>query len=87
MFNQEYRTSDLYFAAYLQTAKCKLTGSEIDDNHKVTFIFEENPRIKDLLLGWTNRTEHVCALDYADNIKNLKAICFMTKEESRKNRK
>lgn len=80
----EYRTSDLYFAAFLKTAKCHLKNCDIDQRNKITFIFESNPRISDLLLGWTNRTEKVSALDYADNIKNLKSLCHMKLEESKK---
>lgn len=81
MLPEEYRTSDLYFAAFLKTAKCHLKKCDVDKRNKITFVFESNPRIQDLLLGWTNRTEKVSALDYADNIKNLKSLCHMTLEE------
>ena len=72
---QTYETSDLYFAAFLKTAKCKIVRFNKVSDSKVIFIFEWTPHIDDLSLEWTNRTAQVSALDYADNIRNLKSQC------------
>ena len=76
--SSDFRTPDLYFAAYLQTAgvTMKQTARE---NGRVYFIFDTSiSDIEELKLGWFNKTAKVCALPYADNIKNLKSICHMS---------
>jgi hypothetical protein len=69
----EYKTSDLYFAAYLQTAGCTLKRTEKTGN-RVFFIFEYQPLLDDLKLQYFNGEAKVKAQPYAASIKNLKSL-------------
>lgn len=74
-----FKTNDLYFAAYLQTAGVQMVNSERGANGKVAFIFNPGlgniPELKD---AYFNNTGKIQALPYANAIKNLKAVCHMT---------
>ena len=76
----KYRTSDLYYAAFLKTAGVPLLGTEGNGN-KVVFVFEaklddgENS-LAALKNGWFNRTAKVPALTYADEIRTVKALTY-----------
>lgn len=73
----DFRTPDLYFAAYLQTAGVAMR-STVREGGRVYFIFDTSiADIDELKLGWFNKTAKVPALPYADNIKSLKSICHM----------
>jgi hypothetical protein len=71
---QDFRTSDLYFAAYL-----KAIGLEFKDHVRldgeVYFIFEFRDDIQDLRKSFFNRQGKVSALDYADELRALKSLC------------
>jgi hypothetical protein len=73
----DFRTSDLYFAAYLQTAGVEMKKTERgDSNGKVYFIFDTSiVNIEELKTAWFNNTGKVAANPYAHNIKNLKSVC------------
>lgn len=74
----EFRTSDLYFAAYLQAAGVPMSRTERNGNGKVSFIFDISvSNIEELKRAWFNRSGRVTALPYADAIKSLKSICHM----------
>jgi len=74
----EYRTSDLYYAAYLQVAGTPMVRTERNGNGKVAFIFDPSvANIEELKQAWFNRTGRVQALPYADAIKSLKSICHL----------
>lgn len=74
----EFRTHDLYFAAYLQVAGTTLKGTEREPGGKVSFVFDRSlVNIDELRTAWFNRTGRVEALPYADAIKSLKSICHM----------
>jgi hypothetical protein len=74
----EFRTSDLYFAAYLQVAAVPMIRTERNGNGKVSFIFDTSvSNIEELRTAWFNRSGRVQALPYADTIKSLKSICHM----------
>ena len=77
--DQEFRTSDLYFAAYLQTAGVTMTGTERNpESGKVYFVFDTSlGNIEELKTGWFNNTARVPANPYAFNIKTLKSVCHM----------
>lgn len=75
MFEEHYETNDLYYAAFLKSAGCNLVDFR-NQSGKITFVFENTPRIKDLMLDYSNRKAQISALDYADNIRNLKSICW-----------
>lgn len=70
-----YRTSDLYYAAYLKVAGVKLTGTHRDKG-RVYFLFEEadSSSMRELRDQYYNRTSKVAALTYADEIKVMKAL-------------
>ena len=73
----DFRTSDLYFAAYLQTAGVEMKKTERGDaNGKVYFIFDTSlGNIEELKTAWFNNSGKVAANPYAHNIKNLKSVC------------
>ena len=74
----EFSTSDLYFAAYLQTAGAPLKRPDRNGNGKVTFVFDTTVvNIDELTQAWYSQSGKITALPYANNIKNLKAICHM----------
>jgi len=79
----EIRTSDLYFAAYLQTAgvTMKRTDRATDNgngNGKVYFVFDTTiVNIEELKTAWFNNTGKVAANPYAYAIKSLKALCHL----------
>ena len=71
---EDFRTSDLYLAAYL-----KAVGLDFKDtvrvNNEVYFIFEFHEDIQDLKKSYFNREGKVSALDYADELRALKTLC------------
>ena len=69
----DYRTSDLYFTAYLVTAGCILTKTEKQGN-RVFFIFEHIALIDELKLQYFNGEAKVKAQHFASQIKNLKSL-------------
>ena len=74
----EFRTSDLYFAAYLQVAGVRMARTERNGTGKVSFIFDTSlSNLDELRNVWFNQTGKVAALPYANAIKNLKSICHM----------
>lgn len=76
-----YKTSDLYFAAYLKTLGMELLKTETK-GRKVVFVFEKIEAFKDLKREYFNRSSRVPALTFVDEIRSLKALTYMTREES-----
>jgi hypothetical protein len=76
---EEYRTNDLYFAAYLQAAGVTLTRTDRNNsNGKVAFIFDSSiVNIAGLKQCYFNRQGKIEALPYADAIKSLKAMVHL----------
>jgi len=73
----EFKTPDLYFAAYLQTAGVEMKSTERDGG-RVYFIFDSTiADIPELKTAWFNNTGKVCAQPYAHSIKSLKSVCHM----------
>jgi uncharacterized protein YfiM (DUF2279 family) len=74
-----YRSSDLYFSAYLLTAGVEMVGTERSpDGRKVSFIFDSSvSNIEALKMAWSNHQGKVPALPYANAIKSLKSIVHM----------
>lgn len=70
---KEYKTSDLYFSAYLITAGCILQKTT-KENNRVSFIFEHIVLIDELKLQYFNGEAKVKAQHYASQIKNLKSL-------------
>jgi hypothetical protein len=73
--NGHYRTSDLYYAAYLKVAGVTLMGTKREAG-RVFFLFEEGDgqTLRDLKQEYYNRSSKVAALTYADEIKVMKAL-------------
>jgi len=73
----EYRTPDLYFAAYLQTAGVELKGTS-RENNRVYFIFDTSiANIEELKTAWFNNSGKVPAQPYSNAVKSLKSMCHM----------
>lgn len=75
---KEFRTSDLYFAAYLQVAGVAMTRTERNGSGKVSFVFDPSiSNIEELKHAWFAQSGKVAALPYANAIKTLKSVCHM----------
>jgi hypothetical protein len=76
-----YRTSDLYYAAYLKVAGVKFTGTKRVEG-RVYFLFDEGDgtSLRELRDQYYNRTSKVAALSYADEIKVCKALTHEGRE-------
>ena len=77
MASTNYRTSDLYYAAYLKVAEVTFHGTEREGS-RVFFLFENTDALRDLKDQYFNRTSKVPALTYADEIKAMKALTHMS---------
>jgi len=75
-----YRTSDLYYAAYLKVAGVPHVDT-IREGARVFFVFEQVEGLRDLKNQFFNRTAKVVALSFADEVRNLKALTHMADEE------
>lgn len=83
MYSEEnkYRTSDLYFSAYLKAAGVAFLTTE-RDGRKVIFVFERTDSLKDLKREYFNRSAKVPALTFVDEIRSLKSLTYITREDS-----
>jgi hypothetical protein len=72
------KTSDLYFAAYLQCMSCKIVKTE-KEGTKTIFTFEDKEDRKDLkdLYFNSDANSAIPALDYANAIRSLKTRCYV----------
>lgn len=73
----QFRTHDLYFAAYLKTAQVPFLGTETSDGGRMAFVFERVPQVRDLKNQFFTRKAKVSAMTYADEIKGLKTLTHM----------
>ena len=71
-----YKTSDLYYAAYLRVAGVKFL-EPVRDGKRVVFVFEASEAIRDLKRDYFTRAAKVSALDFADEIRSMKAIIHL----------
>jgi len=72
-----YRTSDLYYAAYLKVAGVTFIGTEREGG-RVFFVFESpEAGLRDLKTQYFNRVAKVPAMTYADEIKAMKNLTHM----------
>jgi hypothetical protein len=73
--NRHYRTSDLYYAAYLKVAGVTFAGTARDGG-RVSFLFEDGGAvsIRELKQQYYNRTSKVAALTYVDEIRVMKGL-------------
>lgn len=68
-----YRTSDMYYAAYLKVAGVPFQGTTKEER-RTFFLFEDSENLKDLKVAYFNSTSKVAALSYADAIKAMKSL-------------
>ena len=73
---QDFRTSDLYFAAYLKAAGVPFQESKKIER-KTYFVFDNPENMRDLRDGYFAGTAQVSALQHANEIKNLKRLCHL----------
>ena len=76
MEDSTYRTSDLYYAAFLRVAGVKFIETTRDQG-RVFFSFENGESIRDLKKEYFNRSAKISALDYADEIRSMKAMIHL----------
>lgn len=78
MSNQQIKTSDLYFAAFLQCMGCKIVKTE-KESAKCVFIFEDPQDRTDLKDNYFNEDagSSIPALKYANTIRSLKTFCYV----------
>jgi hypothetical protein len=77
-----YRTSDIYFAAYLCSLDFNLKTTESartpEGNRKVVFVFTMSQndlnKVKSSYFGGTGTAK---ARRFVDNIRSLKSMCFV----------
>jgi len=73
LIEKEYKTNDLYFAAFLQAAGCVMKDTNREGS-KFFFIFVDTGGLDKLKIEYFGRRGKVVALDYADCIQGLKAL-------------
>lgn len=74
MKNLEFRTADLYLAAYLMTAGVEMLRTDRDGS-RFYFVFDQSiSNIEELKTAWINNTGKVAAQPYSYNIKSLKSL-------------
>lgn len=73
--NGNYRTSDLYYAAYLKVAGVDFVGTSRDGG-RVYFLFAEGGpvSIRELKQQYYNRSSKVAALTFVDEIRVMKGL-------------
>jgi hypothetical protein len=72
------KTSDLYFASFLQCMGCKIIKTE-KENSKCIFTFEDPKNRENLKDIYFNESEEsiIPALKYANAIRSLKTFCYV----------
>lgn len=79
---KQYRTSDIYFAAFLSSIDLPLQTTETtktpDGSKKVIFVFTipeaELPKLKAAYFGGGGTVK---ARKFVDNLRSLKSMCFI----------
>lgn len=75
-----YRTSDLYYSAYLRVAEVPFL-STIREGDKVVFLFEDQGVVamRDLKQGYFSGHARVPALSFVQMIRSMKALTYSTR--------
>ena len=76
--NNHVKTSDLYFAAFLQCMGCKIIETSRESS-KCIFTFEDPQNRTDLKDSYFNEAQEsfIPALKYANMIRSLKTFCYV----------
>lgn len=77
-----YRTTDLYYAAYLKVAGVSFRGFERDEG-RVAFLFEDQGAMvmRDLRSAYFTDTARIAPLLFVQAIKTMKALTFNDRGE------
>ena len=72
------KTSDLYFAAYLQSVGCKIAHIDKDGTKNI-FTFNDEEGRDNLKENYFNKDPEsaVPALEFANSIRSLKTCCYV----------
>lgn len=73
---EEFRTSDLSFAAFLKTAQVPFIRTD-REGPRVFFIFEKTPGLRDLKNSYFGRSAKVVAMTFAEEIRAMKSLTHM----------
>lgn len=73
---KDFRTKDLYFAAYLKAIGIPFLKSA-KVGRKTYFVFENPDNMRDLRNDYFRGAAEVPALAFSNEIKNLKTLCHM----------
>ena len=71
---QDFRTNDLYFAAYLKATGLPFEGT-VKRSGCTYFIFDNHEDMRQKRNDFFSRRGKVSALDYADELRALKKLC------------
>lgn len=72
----KYRTSDLYYSAFLKVAGVTFVETE-KEGDRVFFVFESTEGLRDLRNQYYNRTAKVVALTFVDEIRTMKNLTHL----------
>jgi len=72
---KDYRTRDLYLSAYLKAVGVPFRGTQ-KVSGDLLFIFDNREDLRELKASFFNRSGQVSALDYADELRALKSLCY-----------
>jgi hypothetical protein len=77
-----YKTTDLYYAAYLKVAGVKFRGAERDGG-RVTFLFEDQGPLvmRDLRTAYFTDAAKVAPLLFVQAIRAMKSLTFNDRGE------
>lgn len=79
--SHEYRTADIYYAAFLRVARVPYLRTERDPIERRTyFYFENSGGLRDLRTQFFNREAKVIARDYAEELRALKTLLHMDQD-------
>lgn len=72
-----YRTSDLYYAAFLRVAGVTFIEASRDPEGRTHFMFENSNSIRELKTQYFNRSAKVSAFEYATEIRAMKSLVHL----------
>ena len=71
-----YATHDLYLAAYLRSRGFLLAEVRPNGGGRAVFVFQDKTERADLILAYYNAQGSIEPLNYANALKDLKALAF-----------
>ena len=74
------RTADINYAAFLKVSRVPFVKTSREGG-RVVFVFEKVEGHDDLQRCWFNRTGKVVAADYADEMRALKSLVHMSRDQ------